>query len=61
MKLLTATLITLGTICVPASVEAQTRTFLEDCEQYEVTETYTPGQIVNGSYSRGPCKLLSQS
>lgn len=53
MKLLTAALITLGTICVPASVEAQTRTFLEDCEQYEVTETYTPGQIVNGSYSRG--------
>ena len=53
MKLLTATLITLGTICVPASVEAQTRTFLEDCKQYEVTETYTPGQIVDGSYSRG--------
>ena len=53
MKLLTATLIALGTICVPVSVEAQTRTFLEDCEQYEVTETYTPGQIVDGSYSRG--------
>ena len=53
MKLLTATLIALGTICVPASVEAQTRTFLEDCKQYEVTETYTPGQIVDGSYSRG--------
>lgn len=53
MKLLTSSLIALGTICVPVSVEAQTRTFLEDCEQYEVTETYTPGQIVDGSYSRG--------
>ena len=53
MKLLTASLITLGTICVPASVEAQTRTFLEDCEQYEVTETYIPGSLSNGSYSRG--------
>ena len=53
MKLLTASLLALGTISVPASVEAQTRTFLEDCEQYEVTETYTPGQIVDGSYSRG--------
>lgn len=53
MKLLTASLIALGTICVPVSVEAQSRTFLEDCEQYEVTETYIPGQVIDGSYSRG--------
>ena len=60
MKLLTASLHALGTISVPASVEAQTRTFLEDCEQYEVTETYTPGQLSMDLFSRS-CKLHSQS
>ena len=53
MKIFAASLIALGTLCVPASVEAQSRTFLEECEQYEVTETYTPGTLSNGSYSRG--------
>ena len=54
MKLLTASLLALGTISVPASVEAQSRTFLEPCEQHEVTETYTPGRInSSGNYIRG--------
>ena len=53
MKIFAASLIALSTLCVPASVEAQSRTFLEECEQYEVTETYTPGTLSNGSYSRG--------
>ena len=54
MKLLAASLLALGTISVPASVEAQSRTFLEPCEQHEVTETYTPGRInSSGNYVRG--------
>ena len=54
MKLLAASLLALGTISVPASVEAQSRTFLEPCEQHEVTETYTPGRInSSGNYIRG--------
>lgn len=53
MKIFAASLIALGTLCVPASVEAQSRTFLEECEQYEVTETYTPGTLSHGTYSRG--------
>ena len=54
MKLLTASLLALGTISVPASVEAQSRTFLEPCEQHEVTETYTPGRInSSGNYIQG--------
>ena len=53
MKILTASLFALGTLSIPVSAEAQSRTFLEACEQYEVTETYTPGTMVNGSYSRG--------
>ena len=54
MKLLAASLLALGTISVPASVEAQSRTFLEPCRQHEVTETYTPGRInSSGSYIQG--------
>jgi hypothetical protein len=54
MKLLTASLLALGTISFPASVEAQSTTFLEPCEQHEVTETYTPGRInSSGNYIRG--------
>ena len=53
MKILTASLFALGTLSIPVSAEAQSRTFLEACEQYEVTETYIPGTMVNGSYSRG--------
>ena len=54
MKLLAASLLALGTISIPASVEAQSRTFLEPCEQHEVTETYTPGRInSSGNYIRG--------
>ena len=54
MKLLAASLLALGTISVPASVEAQSRTFLEPCEQHEVTETYTPGRInSSGNYIQG--------
>ena len=54
MKLLAASLLALGTISVPASVEAQSRTFLEPCQQHEVTETYTPGRInSSGNYIRG--------
>lgn len=54
MKLLAASLLALGTISVPTSVEAQSRTFLEPCEQHEVTETYTPGRInSSGNYIRG--------
>ena len=54
MKFLTASLLALGTIIVPASVEAQSTTFLEPCEQHEVTETYTPGRInSSGNYIRG--------
>ena len=53
MKILTASLFALGALSIPVSVEAHSRTFLEACEQYEVTETYIPGTMVNGSYSRG--------
>ena len=54
MKLLTASLLALGTISVPASVQAQSTTFLEPCEQHEVTETYTPGRInSSGNFIRG--------
>lgn len=54
MKLLAASLLALGTISIPASVEAHTTTFLEPCRQHEVTETYTPGRInSSGNYIRG--------